>query len=146
MAPLEITREHVDQYLIRIRELEAQVALLKTQYRCYSCKQVFNEDHGHGLAREHFGSAYRGDLPKCCEVIDGKATWGGGYHDPFYRVRKDHYDELVAARPRKPTEAMLNAARDWSQEKYGKPIGNDAAIGCWQAMLDAAPKSSSQAA
>ena len=37
-----------------------------------------------------------------------------------------------------PTEAMLNAARDWSREKYGKPIGNDAAIGCWQAMFAAA--------
>ena len=32
---------------------------------------------------------------------------------------------------------MLDAARDWSDHKYGKPIGNDAAIGCWQAMFDA---------
>lgn len=39
---------------------------------------------------------------------------------------------------REPNEAMLNAARDWSYKKYGKPIGNDAAIGCWQAMLSAA--------
>jgi hypothetical protein len=39
---------------------------------------------------------------------------------------------------REPTKAMLNAARDWSYGKYGKPIGNDAATGCWQAMLDAA--------
>lgn len=36
-----------------------------------------------------------------------------------------------------PTDAMLIAARDWSYKKYGKPIGNDAAIGCWQAMLSA---------
>lgn len=43
-----------------------------------------------------------------------------------------------SAAPREPTEAMLNAARDWSYTKYGKPIGNDAAIGCWQAMFDAA--------
>lgn len=42
---------------------------------------------------------------------------------------------------REPTEAMLNAARDWSAAKYGKPIGNDAAIGCWQAMFDARTKS-----
>lgn len=41
---------------------------------------------------------------------------------------------------REPTEAMLNAARDWSYQKYGKPIGNDAATGCWQAMIGAAPK------
>lgn len=44
--------------------------------------------------------------------------------------------EQVALR-RVPTEAMLNAARDWSVNKYGQGIGNDAAIGCWQAMFDA---------
>lgn len=43
-----------------------------------------------------------------------------------------------ASMSREPTEAMLIAARDWSQKKYGKPIGDDAAIGCWQAMFDAA--------
>lgn len=37
--------------------------------------------------------------------------------------------------PMEPTEAMLDAARDWSTKKYGKPIGNDAARGCWAAML-----------
>lgn len=42
------------------------------------------------------------------------------------------------AMPRIPTEAMLNAARDWSVEKYRQGIGNDAATGCWQAMYDAA--------
>lgn len=41
---------------------------------------------------------------------------------------------------REPDEDMLSAARDWSQEKYGKPIGNDAAEGCWRAMLEAAIK------
>lgn len=40
--------------------------------------------------------------------------------------------------PREPTEAMLIAARDWSAKVYGKPIGNGAATGCWQVMLDAA--------
>lgn len=40
--------------------------------------------------------------------------------------------------PREPTEAMLIAARDWSHHKYGKPIGNDAAQGCWAAMLTTA--------
>lgn len=39
--------------------------------------------------------------------------------------------------PIEPNEAMLEAARDWSQGKYGKPIGNDAAKGCWKAMMDA---------
>ncbi len=42
--------------------------------------------------------------------------------------------------PREPTEKMLIAARDWSHTRYGKPIGNDAATGCWGAMLAAAPQ------
>jgi hypothetical protein len=40
----------------------------------------------------------------------------------------------VIAVIREPTQQMLDAARDWSAKKYGKPIGRDAAIGCWQAM------------
>jgi hypothetical protein len=39
-----------------------------------------------------------------------------------------------------PTVAMLEAARDWSIKKYGKPIGDDAAVGCWKAMSGAARK------
>jgi hypothetical protein len=39
--------------------------------------------------------------------------------------------------PVEPTDKMLDAARDWSYKKYGKPIGNDAATGCWEAMLSA---------
>jgi hypothetical protein len=35
---------------------------------------------------------------------------------------------------------MLVAARDWSHKKYGQPIGNDAAIGCFMAMIEAAPQ------
>lgn len=35
-----------------------------------------------------------------------------------------------------PTSEQLNAAREWSLEKYGKPIGNEAAIGCWKAMIE----------
>ena len=42
-----------------------------------------------------------------------------------------------------PTEAMLIAARDWSSDKYGKPIGNEAATLCWQAMLSAVPEKES---
>lgn len=40
--------------------------------------------------------------------------------------------------PEQPTEAMLDAARDWSINKYGQGIGSDAARGCWKAMFDAA--------
>lgn len=39
---------------------------------------------------------------------------------------------------REPTEAMHDAARDWSLAKYGKAIGIDASDGCWRAMVDAA--------
>ena len=45
----------------------------------------------------------------------------------------------AAKAPRNPTEAMLNAARDWSALFVGSPIGNKAATGCWQAMFDALP-------
>jgi len=41
--------------------------------------------------------------------------------------------------PKEPTSEMLVAARDWSLRKYEKAIGNDAAIGCWCVMWDAAP-------
>jgi hypothetical protein len=44
-----------------------------------------------------------------------------------------------AQTPSQPTEAMLNAARDWSRKKYGTPIGDDAATGCWLAMHAASP-------
>ncbi len=40
--------------------------------------------------------------------------------------------------PMEPTLEMLLSARDWSATKYGKPIGDDAAKGCWGAMISAA--------
>ena len=40
--------------------------------------------------------------------------------------------------PVEPTDVMLTAARDWSHAKYGKPIGNDAAQGCYKTMIAAA--------
>ena len=45
----------------------------------------------------------------------------------------------------KVTEEMLIAARDWSYAKYGKPIGNDAAQGCYNAMFTAAIRALKQA-
>ena len=42
--------------------------------------------------------------------------------------------------PVEPTPEMDNAARDWSVSKYGLGIGNDAAHGCYTAMLEAAPQ------
>ena len=46
--------------------------------------------------------------------------------------------DAVLIAMREPDDHMLNAARDWSYKKYGQPIGNDAAIGCWAALIDAA--------
>lgn len=46
----------------------------------------------------------------------------------------------VISAMRELTDPMLIAARDWSAATYGNPIGNDAAIGCWRARLDAALK------
>lgn len=51
----------------------------------------------------------------------------------------------AALAEREPTDAMLNAARDWSQKKYGMGIGNDAATGCWKAMFDARARTATQA-
>ena len=67
---------------------------------------------------------------------------------PEYRwgelgAARQHWSMLartVVERLNKPTESMLNAARDWSAAKYGKPVGNDGALGCWQAMLSAIAK------
>jgi hypothetical protein len=42
--------------------------------------------------------------------------------------------------PVEPTEAQLNAARDWAVAKYGQGVGNDGASGCYRAMLSASPK------
>lgn len=47
-------------------------------------------------------------------------------------------EDLVLV-PREPTTEMLIAARDWSDDKYGKPIGNDAARACYRVMISAVP-------
>lgn len=50
--------------------------------------------------------------------------------------RELKYNEYTAA-PVMPTRAMLIAAREWSREKYGKPIGDEAASECYRAMINA---------
>lgn len=42
--------------------------------------------------------------------------------------------------PVEPTEDMQIAAREWSRRKYGRPIGSDASIGCYRAMLAKSPE------
>lgn len=44
----------------------------------------------------------------------------------------------LAVVPVEPTRAMLDAARDWSLVKYHQGVGDDAASGCYRAMLAAA--------
>ena len=41
---------------------------------------------------------------------------------------------------RDPGKEALIGARDWSRVYVGTPIGDDAATGCWQSMIDAALK------
>ncbi len=55
------------------------------------------------------------------------------------RARTRHLElvRTAIAAIREPTDAMLAAAQDWSRHKYGQPIGNEDATGCWQVMLDA---------
>lgn len=56
------------------------------------------------------------------------------FYEIFTRLIQREVIGQNRAPSKQPTEAMLNAARDWSVKKYGNGIGNDAAIGCWQAM------------
>lgn len=42
--------------------------------------------------------------------------------------------------PVEASDKQLESARDWSYVKYGKPIGNDAANGCWRCMVAAVPE------
>jgi hypothetical protein len=95
--------------------------------------------------REHMGcirSAYKQALPQGVEEWMKQkkfsALSAGEFNDVVsIRDLRALLDGMAIA-PVEPTEAMLVAARDWSYKKYGKPIGNDAAQGCWQAMLAAA--------
>ena len=45
-----------------------------------------------------------------------------------------------AVAPVVATEKMHDKARDWSDDKYGRPIGLDASKGCYTAMLAARPR------
>lgn len=95
--------------------------------------------------RERIASA----ILKAIKNHDPTQTSGG--RSPFIGVDDDLSDVLVEgyvdlfaaadavlAKMERPTVAMLVAARDWSLARLGKPVGNDAAIGCWQAMIAAA--------
>lgn len=68
-----------------------------------------------------------------------ESSMGMGFGSTF-SVSEDKLRALFDGKvlvPVEPTREMLEAARDWSYKKYDKPIGNDAAQGCWKAMLAA---------
>lgn len=52
-------------------------------------------------------------------------------------VADHNWREKAKSGFRMASGGSLYRARDWSYKKYGKPIGNDAAQGCWTAMLSA---------
>jgi hypothetical protein len=89
---------------------------------------------------ERVARAIHGEFVRLQPRPDDWPTWGALIaegHQGAHRVSDTRaLARAVLIELRKPTEAMLIAARDWSYAKYGKPIGNDAAIGCWQAMID----------
>ena len=69
--------------------------------------------------------------PTPCPIC-GKVHYLGG------STRRCSFPQGHVVVPIEPTRAMLDAARDWSIAKYGHGIGNDAAQGCWKAMMEAA--------
>lgn len=48
--------------------------------------------------------------------------------------------EGFAIVPIEPTDEMQNAARDWSVATLGHAVGGSGSRGCYQAMINAAPK------
>lgn len=78
----------------------------------------------------------------CAKSFENSSIYWGDDTIPAAVDRnwKDYVGEARAslAAIRVPTEDMLIAARNWSGMKYGKPIGDDDATGCWQVMIDAA--------
>lgn len=74
-----------------------------------------------------------------------KYTYSGGayWKPPLSPKTADNVEQAWPAKVllkdvEVPTQPMLRAARDWSYEKYGMPIGDDAANGCWKVMHKAA--------
>lgn len=69
-----------------------------------------------------------------------RSQWYGGKPLSAHLAAQPVAAEGFVVVPVEPTEEMLNAARDWSAAKFGKPVGNDGAKGCWHSMLTARPK------
>lgn len=71
-----------------------------------------------------------------------KPAWPPKVYDSELRSADDWRNavRIGLGTMREPNEAMQNGAREWSRVFVGSPIGNRAATGCWQAMIDEALK------
>lgn len=71
-------------------------------------------------------------------VAEGRSmSWGDWLWKAWQAAKAQAVQEGFVVVPKEPTEKMLNAARDWSADKYGKPVGNDGSRGCYQSMISA---------
>ena len=118
------------------KELAAIAAELSAQPPAAQGVRIAVDDDGNVYADKYIGLVPAGENMPLSFRVEGASI--------RYNCTKCLCNGLVnVAQPPAagmvPTEAMLIAARDWSQKKYGKPIGDDAAIGCWNAMSAAAP-------
>lgn len=73
-------------------------------------------------------------VPPDVKTPDGTmfVTWKGTMRIAIKALRASGYEIVL----KEPDEKMLNAARDWSVDKYGRGVGNDGAEGCYKAMLN----------
>lgn len=90
------------------------------------------------------GKTYGDILAPCWEDFrqKDKDVWIGSAQSALSVLRSEGrlVEQGEVAVPMEPTEEMLNAARDWSYHKYGKPVGNDGTSGCYRAMLASSPR------
>ena len=89
--------------------------------------------------RSAVGKGPQSSLPWCDWVCIEREDYERYVREPNKLVQvRPLYAGHAQTPPLQPTEAMLEAARDWAIKKYGQGVGNEAAIGCWKAMFIAA--------
>ncbi len=88
---------------------------------------------------EKVARAIEKELDRDFEAWVARWTYPGGSYTDAPEPPTSKYttspEKIARAAMRAHLEAMLDAARDWSLEKYGRGVGNDGATGCLQAML-----------
>lgn len=147
---LRLCEEALEVEIQHSRRLQKELDELKADRQARG--EPINHDECRGDVFSHGVSIGLFDVPKetMNSICAGITAVTGAKVDWHYVGGRVHLKALPAPQPPQipegyklapiePTDDMLNAARDWSDKKYGKPIGNDAAVGCFQAMLEAAP-------